>query len=97
MHSLTPWAQSANCEATTVLSGARLDEGRAVAKETYRRVTGTVLWHSRSDCTRWPTDGYESSVDEVGGKPCGECVRKQRDHDEVLALANVLHGKRPSA
>jgi hypothetical protein len=45
---------------------------------TYRRVKGTLFWHFREECPKWPTENYEEvkNADEppLGGF-CMECAQ----------------------
>ncbi len=58
---------------------APLREGATVAN-TYRRRYYSDTWHFCSNCTRWPTSGYEERYSKpTTGELCNQC-RDKRDN-----------------
>jgi len=45
----------------------------------YRKRKGTDTWHFCSNCSNWPTTGYdEQSAKPSSGEFCNECLAKQK-------------------
>lgn len=45
---------------------------------TWRRRTGNDVWHFCSNCSNWPTTGYESATSKPSsGEQCNECKSKK--------------------
>jgi len=45
----------------------------------YRKRTGNDTWHFCSNCTNWPTSGYESrETKPTTGELCNQCQAKQK-------------------
>jgi hypothetical protein len=44
----------------------------------YRRRFGSDTWHFCSNCSNWPTSGYDTSYDKpTSGEFCDECKAKR--------------------